>query len=104
MKLSSFTAIIFVAGTLVSACTTAETTAPTKVAAQSENVKIVGKTGTTRNTNEDGEEIICKREYATGSRVKFTEVCGTQQEWDLMEAANQKQLKDMTGDRAYSSE
>lgn len=103
MKFTSITAMILASGAMLAACTTGETPAAKQVAAQSENVKIVGKTGTTRNTNEAGEEIICKREYATGSRVKFTEVCGTQQEWDLMEAANQKQLKDMTGDRAYSS-
>lgn len=87
----------------LAACTTTE---PTTVAAAEPagNVKIVGKTGTTRNTNEEGEEIICKRQYATGSRVKFNEVCGTAEEWDALADANKKQLKDMTGDRAFSSE
>lgn len=92
---------MFVAASL-SACTTAETS--TAAAEPASNVKIVGKTGTTRNINEDGEEIICKRDYATGSRVKFNEVCGTAAEWEAMADANAKQLKDMTGDRAFTTE
>jgi len=32
--------------------------------------------GTKTSVNEAGEEIICKRDYATGSRVKYNEICG----------------------------
>lgn len=101
MKYYILSACIIASGAVLSACTTAEQAPPPPPA---ENVKIVGKTGTTHNVNEEGEEIICRREYATGSRVKFTEVCGTAEEWDTLADANKKQLKDMTGDRAFTSE
>ena len=53
--------------------------------------------------NEEGEEIICRREYETGSRVKFTEVCGTAEDWERMNEANREFLKDATGSRAVSN-
>ena len=59
--------------------------------------------GTTKSTNEAGEEITCNRQYATGSRVKFTEVCGTAAEWSEIEDANQRALRDMTESAAANS-
>ena len=53
--------------------------------------------------NEEGEEIICRREYETGSRVKFTEGCGTAEDWERMNEANREFLKDATGSRAVSN-
>lgn len=54
-------------------------------------------------TNEDGEEIICKREKATGSRVRVNEICGTKAQWDQKREANRKGLNDLTGNRAASN-
>lgn len=85
----------------LSACATG--TPPKKVAELGDNVKIVGKTGTTRNVNEDGKTIICKRDYETGSRVRFTEICGTEKEWEIIREDSANTLKDMTGDRAASN-
>lgn len=58
---------------------------------------------TQAKVNEDGEELICRREYETGSRVKFTEVCGTEEDWARMDDANREFLKDATGQRAVSN-
>lgn len=65
---------------------------------QAASTKIGSKTA----MNDQGEEITCKRDYATGSRVKYTEICGTAEEWDRIEDANRKFLKDATGERAFS--
>ncbi|MAK62630.1 MAG: hypothetical protein CMK09_16800 [Ponticaulis sp.] len=59
--------------------------------------------GTKVSTNEAGEEIICKRDYATGSRVKYNEICGTAEEWVLIEEANQRKMRDMTESPAANS-
>ena len=61
------------------------------------------KIGTTVEVNEAGEEIICRRQKATGSRVKFNEVCGTQAQWDTLDDNNREMMRDMTGDRAASN-
>ncbi|MEM1390689.1 MAG: hypothetical protein AAGG45_06375 [Pseudomonadota bacterium] len=61
------------------------------------------KIGTTTAVNENGEEIICRRQKETGSRVKYKEVCGTQAQWDQLDDANREMMKDMTGDRAASN-
>mgnify|MGYP001064746864 CR=1 FL=1 len=61
------------------------------------------KIGTSTETNEAGEEIICRRSKETGSRVKYTKVCGTQAEWDVMDDANNEMMRDMTRDRAASN-
>lgn len=60
--------------------------------------------GTKTSVNEAGEEIICKRDYATGSRVKYNEICGTKEEWVLIEEANQRKLQDMTESPAANSQ
>lgn len=85
------------AGVAISACST---TGPQNgtLMANAASTKI----GSTTSTNEEGEEITCKRDYATGSRVKYTEICGTEEEWSQMSDANQKFLKDATGERAFS--
>ncbi len=57
----------------------------------------------TVETNEDGEEIICKREKETGSRVRVKEVCGTAEEWERMREANRKGVNDLTGNRSASN-
>ena len=57
----------------------------------------------TVKTNEDGEEIICKREKATGSRVRVNEICGTAEQWEQKREANRKGLNDLTGNRAASN-
>jgi len=46
--------------------------------------------------NEDGEEIICRKDLATGSRVRYTKVCGTKAEWDSIDDANDEQMKSLT--------
>ena len=92
--MKSYLVIAALAGAAVlSACTTDHIRTPTSASI-----------GTQVTTNEAGEEIICKREYATGSRVKFTEICGTEQEWSRIEDANREALRDATGDRAFTTQ
>ncbi|MAK60534.1 MAG: hypothetical protein CMK09_06120 [Ponticaulis sp.] len=92
--MKSYLVIAALAGAAVlSACTTENIRTPTSASI-----------GTQVTTNEAGEEIICKREYATGSRVKFTEICGTEQEWSRIEDANREALRDATGDRAFTTQ
>ena len=61
-------------------------------------------TGTKTSTNEAGEEIICKRDYATGSRVKYNEICGTADDWVRIEEANQRKMRDLTDSAASNSQ
>ena len=68
-----------------------------------ERVSAANNRDTQVAVNEEGEEIICRREYETGSRVRFTEVCGTAADWDRMSEANRDFLKDATGARAASN-
>ncbi len=49
----------------------------------------------TVETNEAGEEIICRKDKQTGSRIRVTKVCGTQAEWDKIDEENDKHMKDM---------
>ncbi len=81
----------------MSACTTTSTS-PQQVASAPST-----KIGTTKGEDENGDEIICRRDYETGSRVKFTEVCGTQEEWDIMDRETRDFMKDATGQRAASN-
>ena len=94
---------LLVGGTALMIAGCATTAAPKQTAELDPNVKIVGKTGKTTNVNEDGETIICKRNYEVGSRVRFTEICGTPKEWEIMREDARKKMKDMTGDRAASN-
>ncbi|MEM1037096.1 MAG: hypothetical protein AAGI14_10090 [Pseudomonadota bacterium] len=61
------------------------------------------KIGTTVEVNEAGEEIICRREKQTGSRLKYNEVCGTQAEWDRADQENREKMRDLRGRRAASN-
>ena len=45
--------------------------------------------------NEDGEELICRTDSETGSRIKKRRICGTQAQWDSLDQANQQFSKDM---------
>ncbi|MAP94033.1 MAG: hypothetical protein CMK07_03685 [Ponticaulis sp.] len=97
MKSGVLIATLFAAPLLLSACASTNADGSAK--------KPMSSTiGTKVTTNEDGEEIICRRDYATGSRVKYEERCGTQAEWDRLSDANRDGLKDWTGERAVSSE
>jgi len=57
----------------------------------------------TVTTNEDGEEIICKREKATGSRLRVNEICGTAKQWEAKQEANRRGFRDLTGDSSASN-
>tara|TARA_B100000678_G_scaffold130975_2_gene109512 strand:- start:8348 stop:8641 length:294 start_codon:yes stop_codon:yes gene_type:complete len=59
--------------------------------------------GTKTSVNEAGEEIICKRDYATGSRVKYNEICGTAAEWAEIEQRNRESMRHMTESAAANS-
>ena len=61
------------------------------------------RTGTTTKTSEEGEELICRKDYATGSRVKFTEICGTEEDWERMDSETRDFMKDNTSKRAASN-
>lgn len=75
------------AGTLLVGCATQDGTTPRKY--NYDNEKTV-------EVNEAGEEIICRKDDATGSRIKKIKICGTQAEWDQIDEANDKHMKDMT--------
>lgn len=55
---------------------------------------------TTTETNEAGEEVICRKKIATGSRVRATKRCATQAEWDSYDDEVKKRMKDMTHARS----
>lgn len=55
--------------------------------------------GTSVKTNEAGEEVICRKKTQTGSRLRKTERCATQAEWDAFDEEVQRRMKDMTNAR-----
>ncbi|MEQ3747398.1 MAG: hypothetical protein ABNH53_14325 [Henriciella sp.] len=55
---------------------------------------------TTVQTNEAGEEVICRKKVETGSRLRATKRCATQAEWDAYDDEVKKRMKDMTHARS----
>lgn len=54
---------------------------------------------TTTDTNEAGEDVICRTKAQTGSRLRKTKRCATQAEWDAFDEEVQRRMKDMTNAR-----
>jgi hypothetical protein len=51
---------------------------------------------TTIETNSAGVEVICRKKTSTGSRVRVTERCATQAQWDAFDEEVSRRMKDMT--------
>jgi hypothetical protein len=46
--------------------------------------------------NKNGEQILCRRNAQTGSRLQHTTTCLTAREWTRMRNSSRKTLEDMT--------
>jgi hypothetical protein len=46
--------------------------------------------------NKDGEQVLCRRDPQTGSRLQHTTTCLTATEWTRMRNASRRSLEDLT--------
>jgi hypothetical protein len=92
--------VVVMAGFLLAACASPtpkqvddsgtaapELTAEGIVAAQAAGYTLV---------NRNGEQILCRRDAQTGSRLQHTTTCLTAREWTRMRNSSRKTLEDMT--------
>jgi len=69
-----------------------------QVAVDSSNIVEVQKAGY-KIVTKDGQKLYCKRELNTGSHLRYTTTCLTQEEWTAMSEASRRGVEAMSRTR-----
>jgi len=72
-----------------------EPTAERQVKVDSSNIVEVQKAGY-KIVDKDGQKLYCKRDLNTGSHVRYTTSCLTEQEWTAMQDASRRSVEQMS--------
>jgi hypothetical protein len=74
----------------------AEVTDPQKV---DTDVIMAAQEGGQKLVNEDGQQMICRREKQTGSHLHQKTICMTREDWDKTAAASKQTMEDIARQR-----
>jgi hypothetical protein len=100
MRFSVMLAVVALAGCAGKATKEAPTTptADRQVPVDSSNIVEAQKAGY-KIVNENGKTLYCKKDLNTGSHVRYTTTCLTEQEWQEMRDASHRSVEAMSRTR-----
>jgi hypothetical protein len=88
-------ALTVLAALLAAAPILAQTTQETPPPAASTNLADLPQTAPTPAAPDPGEEVICRRDRATGSLTRVNRICKTRNEWNGIHAGTRDAMNDM---------